>query len=95
MKKENGEEMKQQVKKAISIASKFLPMRTRLSSDTAREILKSHSPKPIGRCRADNEVSIDYDLQIIIPCYNVEKYIRQCLNSILKQEISCCGQAFL
>lgn len=88
MKKENGEEMKQQVKKAISIASRFLPMRTRLSSDTAREILKSHSPKPSGRCRADNEVSIDYDLQIIIPCYNVEKYIRQCLNSILKQEIS-------
>lgn len=35
-----------------------------------------------------NKVAIDYDLQIIVPCYNVEKYIRQCLDSILVQRTS-------
>ena len=27
-----------------------------------------------------------YDLQIIIPAYNAEKYIEKCLNSILSQK---------
>ena len=54
-------------------------------TECAREILQNYSPKPIGTCRANNKVAIDYDLQIIVPCYNVEKYIRQCLDSILKQ----------
>ena len=60
-------------------------MQTKMSPSAAREILQNYSPKPIGTCRANNKVAIDYDLQIIVPCYNVEKYIRQCLDSILKQ----------
>lgn len=80
--------MKQQVKKAISVVSKYLPMQTKMSPSAAREILQNYSPKPIGTCRANNKVAIDYDLQIIVPCYNVEKYIRQCLDSILKQKTS-------
>lgn len=84
----NGKEMKQQVKKAIAMVLKYLPMQTKLSPSAAREILQNFSPKPIGTCRANNKVAIDYDLQIIVPCYNVEKYIRQCLDSILKQKTS-------
>lgn len=84
----NGKEMKQQVKKAIAMVLKYLPMQTKLSPSAAREILQNYSPKPIGTCRANNKVAIDYDLQIIVPCYNVEKYIRQCLDSILKQKTS-------
>lgn len=80
--------MKQQVKKAIAMVSKFLPMQTKLSPRAARDILQNYSPKPIGVCWANNKVAIDYDLQIIVPCYNVEKYIRQCLDSILVQRTS-------
>ena len=88
MKIENGEKMKQQAKKTISILSKYLPMHTKMSPSVAREILQNYSPKPIGVCWANNKVEIGYDLQIIVPCYNVEKYIRQCLDSILKQRTS-------
>lgn len=28
----------------------------------------------------------DCDLEIIVPCYNVEKYVEECLNSILEQK---------
>ena len=80
--------MKQQVKKAIAMVSKFLPMQTKLSPRAAHDILQNYSPKPIGVCSANNKVAIDYDLQIIVPCYNVEKYIRQCLDSILVQRTS-------
>ena len=80
--------MKQQVKKAIAMVSKFLPMHTKLSPRAAHDILQNYSPKPIGVCWANNKVAIDYDLQIIVPCYNVEKYIRQCLDSILVQRTS-------
>lgn len=84
----NGKEMKQQVKKAIAMVSKYLPMQAKLSPRAAHDILQNYSPKPIGVCWANNKVAIDYDLQIIVPCYNVEKYIRQCLDSILKQRTS-------
>ena len=63
-------------------------MKTKLSACKARNILQAFSPKPTGRCYTeDNEVDLQYDLQIIIPCYNTEKWIKQCLESILKQEI--------
>ncbi len=77
--------MENEVKKIIGTVGKLLPMQTKMSPSAAREILQNYSPKPIGTCRANNKVAIDYDLQIIVPCYNVEKYIRQCLDSILKQ----------
>ena len=44
--------------------------------------------KPKGRCFAKNAEQIMYDLQIIIPAYNVEDYIEKCLNS-LKTVLDC------
>lgn len=43
-----------------------------------------------GSCITLNKVEInnDIDLQIIIPAYNVEKYISSCIESILKQQTS-------
>lgn len=80
--------MENEVKKIIGTVGKLLPMQTKMSPSAAREILQNYSPKPIGTCRANNKVAIDYDLQIIVPCYNVEKYVWQCLDSILKQKTS-------
>ena len=43
--------------------------------------------KRYGSCLRDNDLSHkdDYDLEIIIPAYNVEQYIDQCLQSVLNQ----------
>lgn len=80
--------MENEVKKIIGTVGKLFPMQTKMSPSAAREILQNYSPKPIGVCWANNKVAIDYDLQIIVPCYNVEKYVWQCLDSILKQKTS-------
>lgn len=77
--------MKKTIKKLIGAVGKSIPMKTKLSADKARSTLQTFSPKPMGRCRADNEVNLQYDLQIIVPCYNVEKWVGQCLTSVLKQ----------
>ena len=80
--------MEKELKKIIGTIGKLFSMRTKLLPSAAREILQNYSPKPTGTCQASNKVAIDYDLQIIVPCYNVEKYVRQCLDSILRQRTS-------
>ena len=54
----------------------------------AERILQNYSPKPEGTSIRENRLEIPflYDLQIIVPAYNVEKYLRQCLESILGQK---------
>ena len=53
-------------------------------------ILENYSPKPISKTYiTENKIiSEEYDLQIIIPAYNVEKYIEECIDSILNQKIN-------
>lgn len=51
-------------------------------------ILENYSPKPISKTyiKENKIISEEYDLQIIIPAYNVEKYIEECVDSILNQK---------
>lgn len=51
-------------------------------------ILENYSPRPLPKTYiAENKiVSEEYDLQIIIPAYNVEKYIEECVDSVLNQK---------
>ena len=49
----------------------------------SRELLEEYHSKPLGTCYADNVEDISYDLQIVIPAYNVEKYIRKCMESVM------------
>ncbi|MEQ8154212.1 MAG: glycosyltransferase [Clostridiaceae bacterium] len=52
-----------------------------------KKYLQSIAPKPLGTCFADNMiVDSDYDLQIVIPAYNAEKYIERCLDSVIGQK---------
>ena len=46
-----------------------------LDYDIARNYLSSYSNMPIGSCWNRNNTYIQYDLQVIVPAYNVEKYI--------------------
>lgn len=52
------------------------------------DILENYSPKPFPKSYiGENKiVSEEYDLQIIIPAYNAEKYIEECINSVLNQK---------
>lgn len=76
---------KQIIKKGISTASILFPIRSNMSATRAREILNSWHPCPAGTCCADNKLNLSYDLQIIVPAYNVENFIIDCLESVTKQ----------
>ena len=54
----------------------------------AREQLEKYSPKPDGSSRTDNRLAepFAYDLQIVIPAYNSEKYLIDALESVVNQK---------
>lgn len=58
----------------------------------AMELLESTSPKPDSSCyipgRPEKKGGEDCKLDIIIPAYNVEEYIRRCVDSVLSQKTS-------
>lgn len=48
--------------------------------------LLAHTPQRYGSCVCDNEITEEYDLQIIVPVYKVEQYIEDCMDSIVNQQ---------
>ncbi len=55
---------------------------------TAEEFLMLYCPRPDSEIKGVlpdgwDENTAERDLDIIIPCYNVEKYVRQCLDSVV------------
>lgn len=54
----------------------------------AEQILESHYADKGSSCLKCNEITAqsNYDLQIIIPAYNAEAYIEECIMSILRQQ---------
>lgn len=57
-----------------------------ISPNDARSILSEYSSEPLGTCVGKNIMDVRYDLHIIIPAYNAEKYIIECLDSIFSQQ---------
>ena len=75
------------------ILAEFESEKLDTSDESAKKSLaRLHSihPDPMSSAiRDDNHLSLErpaYDLDIIIPVYKVEKYLRQCLDSILSQK---------
>lgn len=56
-----------------------------MSVSKAKIVLEEHSQKPLGKSIHSNTIAkpFKYDLQIIVPAYNVEKYLESCIESIL------------
>lgn len=61
---------------------KFTPPTTIQESDL-RDLLSRLSPDPCNSCICKNTINPQYDLQVIIPVYNTENFIKACINSVL------------
>lgn len=60
--------------------------KTHLSSEEAQGTLRSFHDQAEPSFVQKNSVNKIYDLMIVIPVYNVERYLEQCLNSVFAQE---------
>ena len=83
--------LKQQIKTALRVGLKTTaPLFRQIStmdSSTARANLQKICPIPSGTVDTSNTLlTPTVDLQIIIPAYNVELYLEDCLNSVLSQK---------
>lgn len=54
--------------------------------EEAMALLESISPNPGSSCMDRKNFGKEWDLEVIIPAYNVEKYIQQCLDSVISQK---------
>lgn len=71
----------------FNVVSKFIRDSDVINVNEARKFLCEANPKPTGKSSSNNIlVNPVYDLKIIVPAYNVEKYIDECLLSILNQK---------
>lgn len=59
-----------------------------LTEQEALDTLEAFSPDPNQSSIAPKKLGDSYDLEIIVPAYNVEKYIEGCIESILSQKTS-------
>jgi len=58
-----------------------------MDTSHARFLLEQFSEKPSGTCSAQRTlVDPKYDLEIIVPVYNTEQFLEECLNSIFSQK---------
>ena len=86
--------------KAVNVVfGNFVRVQSRLSFDEARKYLQEISPKPKGTCYTKNKLAIQYDLHIIIPAYNAEKYIKEARPKITEDTenalfVNSLGQRF-
>ncbi|MEI3093413.1 MAG: glycosyltransferase [Oscillospiraceae bacterium] len=75
------------LKGILNTAAPVFSRRSAMDSASARETLLGFSPPPTGTAAADNRLlEPECDLQIVIPAYNVEAYLAQCMDSVLAQE---------
>ena len=71
----------------IRIKLMFKHEKTNLELEDPRKLLNDVSHCPEGDCKANNQIKeYKYDLQIIVPAYNVQKFLRDCMESIVNQK---------
>ena len=76
------------VLKYLTIRNKSDFDKTKLSEaavENYKAILNSFSPDVHSSSLAANCIDVSYDLHIIVPVYKVERYIQECVESILNQ----------
>jgi len=71
-----------------AICKLLLPIQVRKDIDSPEQYLNTISLEKRNSCICNNHIEENprYDLEIIIPVYNVEKYLEQCVQSIINQQ---------
>ncbi len=80
--------MKTGALKPLYCVKKIFIKNSRLESfdpEKAKYELNLFNPDVDNSCIEEKKLNQDYDLEIIIPAYNVEKYVGQCLDSVKNQ----------
>lgn len=79
--------IKNGLKTTLHAVSPLFSRKTSMEAGKAREVLRNYSPRPIGTAKAENRILEPVcDLQIVIPAYNVEAYLAECMDSVMAQE---------
>lgn len=84
-------DLKQKIKAilrgAASCSAPLFSRKTCITAEDAQKTLLACAPCPKGTSRASNALlPPTCDLQIIVPAYNVEAYLAQCIDSVLAQQ---------
>lgn len=66
----------------------FTTNKIHMNTEVARKVLEDFHSNPKSECIHKNKIDNDYayDLTVVVPCYNVEHYVLECVNSIVNQE---------
>ena len=79
--------VKSGLKLCLNVSSPLFRRVSSMDVTAAREKLALCSPRPAGTVEAYNRLLPPRcDLQIVIPAYNVEQYLAECMDSVLAQE---------
>ena len=79
-----------------AIIAPFVSQKFYGNAEQAHLALNQFSSCPHGTSLTKNNIAeYEYDLQIIIPAYNVERYIEECIDSILEQKTKYSYKIFI
>lgn len=79
--------IKSTLKAACVAAAPLCSKKSTMDEQTARSVLEAASARPGGTALRKNTIlPPTCDLQIIIPAYNVEDYLAECMDSVLSQQ---------
>lgn len=79
--------IKKALKRTLEFSAPLFSKKSTLAPEQARQLLFDFSPRPTGCAIAANQILEPVcDLQIVIPAYNMEQYLEQCMQSVLSQE---------
>ena len=78
--------LKQILKNIYRDTAPWHASRSHMTEANAQQLLANYTIDPFPTCVANNFLDPQYDLQIIIPAYNAENYVTQCLESALQQK---------